>query len=62
MEIVLIILCVFTVYFEKKIFKRIESKEKAKGRTNYNFHYSGYIILNTVLIFSLIIMWLFLNK
>lgn len=50
-------ICVVLVLIELKIFNGIEARMR-KNETSFNPQYKGYIVLNTILIFILITLWL----
>lgn len=54
----MMIICIILVLIELKIFNRIEVRMRKKDETNFNPQYKGYIVLNTILIFILITLWL----
>lgn len=54
----MMIICIILVLIELKIFNRIEVRMRKKDETNFNPQYKGYIVLNTILIFVLITLWL----
>lgn len=54
----MMIICIILVLIELKIFNRIEVRMRKKDETNFNPQYKGYIVLNTILIFILIALWL----
>ncbi len=54
----MMIICIILVLIELKIFNRIEVRMRKKDETNFNPQYKGYIVLNTILIFILINLWL----